>query len=182
MPFFSCNLAAIKGNLEIMKYSHLFGSHLNREEVCQDSARGGNYDCLVFGHLNGGRMTNEALLHSIRLGCSRSVSYEVENGAIWKEGYCAQTAYSGNLSFVKFCRENGCPWSVTNTWDWFQPASRLSFLQLKVKNEAVEQEMRQIMDCVDYIMATAEILNGCGFRDNPGAQMVSDLIFNIIFK
>lgn len=177
MPFFSCNLAAMKGSVEIMKYSHLSGSHLDCENVCQDSARGGSFECLVYGHMNGGRMTNETLLHSIRLGCAKSVSYAIENGAKWEDGCCAQTAYSGNLDFVKFCREIGCPWLVKNMWDWFQPASRLSFLHFKVKDETVLQEMRQIMHCVDYIMSTAEVFNGCGFRDNPAAQMVSDFIF-----
>lgn len=181
MPFFSYNLAAAYGRMDIMKYSHIAGCQLDQVSACEHSVRGKNYDCLVYSHLNGGQLTPNLVPQIVRLGCFKSMSYALENGLNWTDDSCAQTAYSGNLDFVKFCQAKSCPWTVKNSWDWFHVGSRLTILHLKGRKASVEKEIQKIAECVNYIMLTAEIHNNCAFRDNLSVKMISKLNYKLFF-
>jgi len=172
LPFFGYNLAAIQGRADIAAYCHQSGGYMDRDSACQDAARGGNFECLAYSHANGGRLTAETVAHSVRLGCRRSLEYAIRHGAPWKTGSCALAACSGDLDFVQYCRQLGCPWSVNNKWDWFHVAMRLSVLRLGKRTPAVEAEMRRIASCVDYIAFTADIGYRCAFDDNPVTRMM----------
>ncbi len=78
----TCELAAIKGSLECLRYAHENGCPWD-SYTCTLAARSGSLECLRYAH---------------------------ENGCPWGKAVCSAAAIWNNIECLKYARGNGCPW------------------------------------------------------------------------
>ena len=105
------NQAAIKGNLEMLKYCFSNDCPYDEEEACKQAAAGGHLDCLrfLFDKVEPSRDTEkEAALQAAGLGHTDIVRYFVEERKIWddlKLDCVATAALHGKLDCIKYLVE-----------------------------------------------------------------------------
>lgn len=101
-----CSLAALGGNLEILKYAIKNGCRWDRY-TCRNAAAGGHLQCLKYV-VGNGCPTNDTYNCAAYHGNLEIMKYAHENRFIWDEDTCIYAAKKGHLECLKYAHENGC--------------------------------------------------------------------------
>ena len=102
-----CSIAAVCGQLEILKYTHESGCLWNTH-TCRFAA-GGHLECLKYAHEHGCPW-DEDTCRAAAQGHLECLIYARENECPWDEQTC-RAAAQGHLECLKYAYENECPWS-----------------------------------------------------------------------
>lgn len=138
-----CQNAALYGKLDVLKWARDKGCDWD-EFSCSNAAAGGHLDVLIWLHKNGCPWDGWTNILAIRGGHFEIFKYVFENGCddegesyenaafygrldilqflrknsliLWGRWVCAYAADGGQLTALKWLRENNCPWdSLTCT-------------------------------------------------------------------
>ena len=105
-----CENAAKNGHLDCLIYAHEHG-YPWRSSICDIIAKNGHLDCLKYVHSQKcpwDKITCESAAFGGHLDC---LQYLHEKGCPWDEYTCSEAANNGYLDCLKYAHENLCPWN-----------------------------------------------------------------------
>ena len=80
------------------------------KDTCDNAARRGNLEVLKYAHENGCPWSRRTCACAALRGHLEVLKYAHENGCPWNFDTCTFAAYRGQLEVLKYLHENGCPW------------------------------------------------------------------------
>ena len=107
--FRTSGIAAILGNLEMLKYCVENGCKVH-DSTCSTAAEYGHLDCLKYLREKNCAWDCETSGAAARIGNLEMLKYCVENGCEVGTGTCALAAEYGNLECLKYLREKNVEW------------------------------------------------------------------------
>ncbi|CAI6356757.1 unnamed protein product [Macrosiphum euphorbiae] len=98
-----------------LRYEEKYKTNLNDKfkNICSEAVTHNHMDCLKLAHEIGiGWGDGQACTIAAETGNLEFLRYAKENGCPWDARTCTLAAKSGHLECLKYARENGCDWDV----------------------------------------------------------------------
>lgn len=127
-----CNMAAMGGQVECLKYLREKYNCSWTSEACDMAACYGKLNCLIYLHEIGCEWGVIAPAHAASGGYLECLIYLHKHGCEWDKDACSGAAGGGHLDCLKYLHENGCEW---NHWSYIRAARRGRLECLKYLHE-----------------------------------------------
>jgi hypothetical protein len=105
----TCEEAARKGYLEVLKWAHTNGCPWNKR-TCEAAAEGGHLNVLEWARGNGCPWDDGTTAIAARAGHLKVLRWARANNCPWNATTCAAAAEGGHLEVLQWLRANNCPW------------------------------------------------------------------------
>jgi hypothetical protein len=106
---YTCSWAAKHGHLEVLKWARLQNCPWD-EYVCIWSAYCGHLKVLKWAHFQGCPRNRHTCSYAAQGGHLEVLKWARECGYLWDTWTCTWAAAAGHLEVIKWALDNGCPW------------------------------------------------------------------------